>query len=447
MRTKQPIIFAGKRTPQKISRKELMRVMKKFIAVMAVMFMFTGAVKAHAWTGYFTLDWDELSEYASNTWNDVSEYIGEWFNDDSPTASKDETLPEEIASGWGKLTDTLNDTLKLREKQETLPPSSWIPFREDQQTNGKKIDELLDRALVMLSVGDAGNARTKAIMLRNRIAALRVELDNLRNEKINAPESSYMFWKTTKDKADKKISALESELAACENELKATSSRLAAELRKIGLELTEAQTDILLNSVTGEDILQNTIIFDNVKAVVTKLEELSQNDTNTLEITRRYTGMYLVLNDLLIHTQEELIRKIDGEYKPRLKEITAEAESVRKVAQKNSNDNSYTTSQRKSFALNAESNTATIEAAALYGELLDSQKLAIMDSISILRRNRDLAENTYKTVRSSGELRGLIHSGLSAFDAVSVLSMPELKIFENGAMRAEFDEINRRLKR
>ncbi len=422
--------------------------MKKFAVVMMIVaLMFSGARQAHAWTGYFTLDWDELSESAAKTWNDVSEYVGGLFNDDSPTTSKDETLPEEIASGWGKLTDTLNDTLKLREKQETLPPSSWIPFREDQQTNGKKIDELLDRALVMLSGGGAGNARTQAIMLRNRISALRVELDKTRNERINAPESSYMFWTTTKSKADKKIAALESELATCENELKAVNSRLVSELRKIGLELTEAQTDVLLNSVTGEDILQNTIIFDNVKAVVTKLEELSQNDTNTLEITRRYTGMYLVLNDLLIHTQEELIRKINGEYKPRLQEITAEAESVRKVAQKNSNDNSYTPAQRKSFALNAESNTATIEAAALYGELLDSQKLAIMDSISILRRNRDLAENTYKTVRSSGELRGLIHSGLSAFDAVSVLTMPELKIFENGAMRVEFDEINRRLKR
>ena len=132
--------------------------MKKFIAVMVVALMLSGTGQAHAWTGYFTLDWDEFSEYAAKTWDDVSEYVGGWFND-SPTASKDETLPEEIASGWGKLTDTLNDTLKLREKQETLPPSSWLPFREDQKTNGKKIDELLDRALVMLSVGDAGNAR------------------------------------------------------------------------------------------------------------------------------------------------------------------------------------------------------------------------------------------------------------------------------------------------
>ena len=169
--------------------------------------------------------------------------------------------------------------------------------------------------------------------------------------------------------------------------------------------------------------------------------------TNTLEITRRYTGMYLVLNDLLIHTQEELVRKINEEYRPRLQEIITEAEAVRKEALARSNDNAYTQAQRKSFAQNARSNAATIEAANLYGELLGSQKLAILDSISSLRRNRDLAENTYKTVRSSGELRGLIHSGLSAFDAISTLSMPELKIFESGAMRAEFDEINRRLKR
>ena len=68
-----------------------------------------------------------------------------------------------------------------------------------------------------------------------------------------------------------------------------------------------------------------------------------------------------------------------------------------------------------------------------------------MTSIKALRLNRDLAENTYRTVRSSGELRGLIHSGLNAFDSITNLSMPELKVFEGVIMREEFDEINRRL--
>ncbi|MBQ3399170.1 MAG: hypothetical protein IJG51_09795 [Synergistaceae bacterium] len=283
--------------------------------------------------------------------------------------------------------------------------------------------------------------------LRARISQLRTELDELRNNRITAPESTYMLWRKTKPKIDAEIAEKEREISRTEAEMSSINSRLTEELRGIGLELTEAQTDILLNSVTGEDILQNTIVFDNVRSVVSKLEELSQKDTNTLEITKRYTGMYLVLNDILIHTQEELIRKMDNDYKPRLSELIKDAEALRKQALRRSNDKAYTSSQRKSFALNAKSNATTIEAARLYGELIESQKSSLMKSIRALMLNRDLAENTYKTVRSSGELRGLIHSGLNAFDAVNRLSMPELKIFESGTMRAEFDEINRRLKR
>ena len=391
--------------------------------------------------------WDDFSGYVSNAWNDFTGYVMSWFNDDEKPVIPGDNLPGNIAGNWDRLSGTLNDALTLRDKQETLPDSTWMPFTEDKASNGKKINELLDRALVILSGGNAGNARADAVRLRARISALRTELDELRNNRITAPESTYMLWRKTKPKIDAEIAEKEREISRTEAEMSAINSRLTEELRGIGLELTEAQTDILLNSVTGEDILQNTIVFDNVKSVVSKLEELSQKDTNTLEITKRYTGMYLGLNDILIHTQEELIRKMDTDYKPRLSELIKEAEALRKQALRRSNDKAYTSSQRKSFALNAKSNATTIEAARLYGELIESQKSSLMKSIRALMLNRDLAENTYKTVRSSGELRGLIHSGLNAFDAVNRLSMPELKIFESGAMRAEFDEINRRLKR
>ncbi|MBR1438304.1 MAG: hypothetical protein IJ587_07175, partial [Synergistaceae bacterium] len=356
-------------------------------------------------------------------------------------------LPENIAGKWDKLSKNLNDALELRDRQETLPDSSWLPFTEDKQSNSRKINEILDRALDILSGGDAGNTRSEAVRLRTKISSLRLELDDLRNKRITAPESTYLFWQMTKTKIDSRIKEVDKEIERTESDLRDINSKLTAELQNIGLELTESQTDILLNSVTGEDILQNTVIFDNVKAVVEKLEELSQNDSNTLEITKRYTGMYLVLNDLLIHTQEELIRKMDGEYKPRLREIMTEAESLRRDAEAKSKNKSYTPEQRNSFSQNAKSNSVTVQAAKLYGELLDSQRGALMSSLRSLRLNRDLAENTYRTVRSSGELRGLIHSGLNVFDAIGKLSMPELKIFESGIMRAEFDEINRRLKR
>lgn len=416
--------------------------MKKLTAAIIMLAVLTASCSSS-----FALSFDDMGGYVAELWYDISGYISGWFTEGPPVKDENEdgALPSNVAGKWDKLTNNLTEALELRDKQETLPASAW--FGEDKRSNSRKINAILDRAIEILSGGEAGNARTDAMRLRGRITEMRAELDALRNERITAPDSTYLIWRMTKTKIDAKISAAENEISRAEAEMSAINSRLSEELRNIGLELTDKQTEILLNSVTGEDILQNTVIFDNVKAVVLKLEELSQNDTNTLEITRRYTGMYLVLNDLLIHTQEELVRKMETDYRPRLKAVMTEAEVLRRMALSKSNDKAYTSSQRKAFAVNARSNATAIEAARLYGELLDSQKHAIMLSISRLRLNRDLAENTYKTVRSSEELRGLIHSGLNAFDAVVKLSMPELKIFESGIMRAEFDEINRRLKK
>lgn len=412
--------------------------MKKLIAVIIFTLTLTGTVYASVW--------DDVTGYASGAWD----YVTGFFTGDSKdkeVKKNEDTLPDYIASDWKELSENLTDALALREKNETLPDKTWLPFTEDKESNSAKINALLDRALIILSDSGAGNARRKAIQLKAKINSLRSEIDTMRNQRINAPESTYLFWRLTKGKADGKIAELENELSRTEAELKSLTSRLTAELKATGLELTSSQADILLNSVTGDDILNNTIIFDNVKAVVTKLEELSQNDTNTLDITRRYTGMYLVLNDILIHTQEELIKRINSEYKPRLQEIIREADAVRKEALSRSNSKDYTPEQRRAFAMNAKSNSATIDAAKLYGEYLDSQRLAVMDTVNRLKKSRDLAENTYKTVRSSGELRGLIHSGLNIFDSIGSLTMPDLKMFEGGAMRQEFDEINRRLKK
>ncbi|MBQ7156131.1 MAG: hypothetical protein IJR85_11345 [Synergistaceae bacterium] len=425
---------------------------KSFWAVIVVVAVFgAGSLRAEAsdWTGYFKVDWDAVGDYASEKWNDASNYVSGWFsgNKEEVTAkASGDNLPPAVASGWDRLTGTLTDALTLRDKQETLPHSSWIPFREDQASNAKKINALLDTALGFLVNGEAGEIRKNASQLRDAIAKQRTELDSLRNQRITAPEKSSLPWKLTKGKADERIARLQEEIADSEERLNTINAELAGALKEIGLELDGSQVEILLNSVTGDDLMQNTIVFSNVKAVVAKLEELAQNDTNTLDITRRYTGMYLVLNDMLIHTQEELVRKIDDEYKPKLKGIISEAEAIRKEAMTRSNQDIYSVEQRKGFAANAQSNALTIQVANLYTELLDRQRAGTMDSIKSLRLNRDLAENTYKTVRSSWELRGLIHTGLKVFDAVGTLKMPELKVFESGVMRLEFEEINRRLR-
>ena len=428
---------------------------KKFLAVVVMTVVFAGMMSVPASAASWSEYWEAFTGYVSEKWAAVSAYVGGLFADKGtsesgsislPEVSGDD-LPEAVAENWSKLTGTLGDALTLRDKQETLPKSSWLPFREDQKTNGAQINALLDQAVSILVNGDAAEVRKSATGLKARIAKQRAELDELRNKRITAPEKSSIPFKQTKAKIDDRIAALQEEIADNEESLNAINAKLAAALKEIGLELDASQAEILLNSVTGDDLMNNASVFANVKIVVEKLEELAQNESNTLEITKRYTGMYLVLNDLLLHTQEELVRKIDEEYKPQLKTITADAESLRKDALSRSNQDVYSKDQRKGFAANAQSNALTIQVASLYIELLDTQKRATLESIKSLRLNRDLAENTYKTVRSSAELRGLIRTGLRVFDTLETLKMPELKIFENGVMRLEFEEINRRLKK
>ena len=359
-------------------------------------------------------------------------------------AASEDSLPSYLVEKWGSLTETLSDALSLRDRQETLPASSW--FGADRTSNARKIDELLDRALEILAQGRAGDLRRQALELRSEIPKLRLEADGLRNQRISAPESSRLPWVRTRAKIDERLSELEGEIADRERALSAVNAQLAEALRGLGLQLDDRQIDILLSSVTGDDLLQNAVVFSNVRAMVEKLAELSREDRDNLEINRRYSGLYLVLNDLLIHTQEELVRRIDGEYKPRLGEIGREAEALRREALAKASQAGYSDSQKKSFALNAESNAMTLRVAELYTRLLDSQRKGILDNLADLRRSRDLAENTYRTVRSSGDLRNLIRSGLELFDSIHALSMPEILPFENEAIRREFEEINKRLR-
>ena len=406
---------------------------KKFLASLILVCMLCTAANAG------------ITDYVSG----IGDTVSGWFSkkERKLPKPKDEILTDYLAKEWDELTEDLTKALNLRDKQESLPKNSWIPFKEDQFSNSKKINAILDEALKILINGQAGEMRRESTLIQEMIAKQRLELDELRNKKITAPDSSYAFWKLTKDKANKRISELEDAIKDEEERLMVINSNLTHELNQIGLELDTQQTEILLNSVTGEDLLQNTMVFSNVKLIVAKLENLSQNDTNSFEINRRYTGMYLVLNDLLIHTQEQLVLKIDREYKPKLDAILAEAKQLRQDALTKSKQNAYTKAQRDAFTANAKSNELTIKVAELYEKLLRSQRTSTLKGIENMKRNRDVAENTYKTVRSSGELRGLIHTGLNLFDAVDGLTMPELKIFESGAMRTEFEEINRRLKK
>ena len=125
---------------------------RKLLAVAVMTVIFAGMMSVPASAGTWSEYWGAFTGYVSEKWDSVVAYVGGLFakNEDSLPQESSENLPEAVAENWVKLTGTLSDTLTLRDKQETLPKSSWLPFREDQKSNGEKINALLDRALSIL---------------------------------------------------------------------------------------------------------------------------------------------------------------------------------------------------------------------------------------------------------------------------------------------------------
>ena len=354
-------------------------------------------------------------------------------------------LPKPVAAVWNKLYETMERTIDLKDRHESLPDSAWIGA--DKTSNAKKIDELLDRAMELLLTSEVNEARIEMRKLQETIPAMRRTVEEYRNKRLSAPVKTKLPYvvKTVKD-YDDLIAETEEEIANATKAVAGVRSRITDNLRSYNLRLDDDQLDVLLTSVVGDDLLKNAVIFENVRTVTMKLMELAGANRDDMAIARRYYGMYVVLIDVLIHTQNEFIRRIDEGYIPRIGRI---GESVRlslEEARTALAGRGFSETQRKILNANIESNTFTLRAAKLYEELLGRQRSQLVLCLHGLERDRRVAKNTYDTVRHSSDLSEMIQSGLKLFDALIALQIPEIQTFENAGVRREFEELTRRLR-
>ena len=98
----------------------MINMRKKFLAGIVLAVMMCSAANAAGLSEY----WGAAKNYASEKWNNAAGYVSGMFAKKSEDAEPQESknnLPGAVAENWGRLTDTLSDTLALRDKQETLP--------------------------------------------------------------------------------------------------------------------------------------------------------------------------------------------------------------------------------------------------------------------------------------------------------------------------------------
>ncbi|MEW6237442.1 MAG: hypothetical protein AB1656_18830 [Candidatus Omnitrophota bacterium] len=342
---------------------------------------------------------------------------------------------------FGKLLPKLESALEMKDLHETLPKRTLI-YGKDQKTNQEEINVMLDQAIEVLNISDVNEDRVAIRDLQKRIKEAYISIARYREQRLSAPpkETLGMLGKMnplqkSKEDYDALIAGEEGNIAGYQEKIGEIKSNFTRKLQEIGLSIAEEGVNSLLDSVVGDDFIKLCNVFDNLKKVVAQLQQLTEDSGESLEIAKRYYGMYVILNEILDRIQKQYIGSITGEYIPALQEFIQSAKNNIEEAKRLAAENGE---YKERLNTNIDSNQLTIEASEKYIDYLRRQADEIAKENAEVVKNAALANNTYKTVKVSGGVAVLIQDGRQWFEALMKLKMPELRGFENKVLKQEF---------
>jgi hypothetical protein len=364
---------------------------------------------------------------ADALWERTKEYAGETM--DQARRLWREEHPES-AQLWQDLMPRLDEAITLQERQRRLPESAW--FGDDQASNAEAINAILDEVATLL-VGD--NAlRERMRELTEAMTDNRAAIVELKQRKLTAPSDS--MWRKTVEDIVEEIGEREALLAEQQQAMAELHAQAAAELRAKGLDIDAEGVEFLLSTVVGDDVMDMTLAFEQVRQLTAQLETLTADSREDLATARRYYGMYTILLKTLDQMHGRLLSAISADYQPRIEAIGKRARSLQRETRELSAQ-----SPSPILQSNLEAQQLTIDAAARYADYLAEQQRQVEISRERLARDIAVAMNTYETVKMSGDLVALMQDSRHLLDALFKLQVPPLRAFENLEMKREFQRL------
>jgi hypothetical protein len=342
---------------------------------------------------------------------------------------------------WARLHPKLTGLIDLVDRERKAPDSSWNPFKEDRKSIRKEMQELVGEAIDILRISNLSSLKAELNRCRENIRTYTNRIGELKTKRLLAPAdvSSWKVWKKGQSDYDKAIRDYElkvKENEACIEERKAA---LLHSFREVGLVLEPGQLDALLFSITGDNDIDMITVFHNIRIITEKLRELAVQSGEDIEAARRYYGMYAVLLRIMLALQQEYVRQVDDDFLPLLDRLLGENQALMeqtRILMRESEDG-----RRAVYSANLESQMLTDKTGRLYRDFLAANRARMQASIIQTRKEYDLAENTYNTVRTAYNLIAMIQNSEKMFESISQLQVPELLTFENKQMKEEFQKL------
>jgi hypothetical protein len=360
---------------------------------------------------------------------------------------KKDAAADSIAEFFEDAHDSLESALDLFDDSLKRPSEEELPFYDvlsrTKESQREKVGGYLDAAGEALGISSISARRQRIADLRETMRETRRNLTLYKRKRISAPKETYNPLITTKSGYDKKIKEGNETILLAEAKIELEKDRLVDDFARIGMELDPADVDELLDSITGDEFVRVTIVFDNAKRFAAELERLTNESGEDLEAAKKYYGVYLMLLNAMSRMQQKFVQNVDEVYFPKLDGFSQQARQNMKEAEEAIRQGG----DKQILQNNIVSNQLTYDAAILYKDGLKEQRRQMLEANAACRKNILTAENTYKTVALSKDLADLMSVSRRAFDSITGLSIPDLRPFQNERMRDAFSEITRELRK
>lgn len=345
----------------------------------------------------------------------------------------------------------LQDTAQNRAEAKKLPSNSdylmkplWTETREDRE---KKIRELLDSALGIVTDVPVVDTQKKIEGLRRNIRDLDERIVKLREKQLVAPKEGMLpgLVTDTVDSLGKDIEETNRKIALNRDEITKAKGEIQAALAKAGVQLAPEQVDLLIDSVLSGDLVRLVAVFNSAKLIDGQLAKLMNASGENIGAARKYFAMHAALFALLVHSQDLLVAKIDKQYLPKLTAIEADIRAAKiKTAELMKAENRE--DQKRVLESNRDSQKLAEDAAKGYRRYLLQQREQVAKARQRATHDLRIADNTFETVEASFQLRNLMKDSSSSFEALQRLEAPTFdQIFKNEELRREFENLTRKL--
>ena len=352
---------------------------------------------------------------------------------------------------FGVIRQILDDAARVRLEQQTQPdgPVEDFVWRQLGVDDQGRVSTLLGTAFEMAIDAPVVEMQREIEAARDQIATMRAQIAELQERRISAPAdgglSAILGMEEDQDTLTSAIEDLQERIAGQEAKIAEIKRRFADAMAAIGAEMSAEQIDLLLDSVTGSDIVELAAAYEAVRGVSRQLRELMDESGEDLTYARRYYGMHTVLIALLVDSQTRVLRKIDGVYLPKLKAIEEDLMATAEETDELLADNP-TREQRRALAANKKSQRIALDALRLYREYLLRQRTQIAQARERTVKELRVADNTLKTVEASFQLKEVMDSAAASFDALLTLESPGFeRLFRNEELRREFQDLTDRI--